>query len=209
MFSCTTELISSSNQSRSPQNEPYDSSEHLSAPDDNGMSISNPDYTSEDEWSLLPVPLTVYECVQQNQAAQNAEKQAQHTAVQRRQHAVQIQSAEHHFDGQIDKKRGVKRGPYRVGGLSKHTVQRKKRKVQQSIEVARQSLNSARVVYHLEDIDEEAKCKDRLMQLSLDSFFTAHACTRKGDEGGQDKEEEEEKEEESKYVSTDRAKKYK
>ena len=74
MFSCTTELISSSDQSQSPQNEPYDSSEHLSALDDDGMSISNPDYTSEDEWSLLPVPLTVYERVQQNQAAQNAEK---------------------------------------------------------------------------------------------------------------------------------------
>jgi len=69
MFLCTTELISSSDQSQSPQNKPYDSSEHLSASDDNGMLISNPNYTSEDEWSLLLVPLTVYERVQQNQAA--------------------------------------------------------------------------------------------------------------------------------------------
>ena len=66
--------------------------------------------------------------------------------------------------------------------------------------MARQSLDSARVIYHLEDINEEAKCEDGLMQLSLDSFFTAHAHTRNGDKGRQDKEE---KGGESEYVSTD------
>ena len=75
------------------------------------------------------MPLTVDERIRRNQAAQDAEKQAQHAAVRRHQRAAQIRSAEHRFDGQIDKRRGEKQGAYRVGGLSKRTVQDKKRKV--------------------------------------------------------------------------------
>ena len=81
-FSCTIDLISSSDQSQSPQNESHDLLEHLSALDDDGTSISNQNYTSDNEWSLLPVPLMVDECIQHNQAAKNTEKQAQHAAVQ-------------------------------------------------------------------------------------------------------------------------------
>jgi len=207
-FSCTIDLISSSDQSRSPQNEPHDLSEHLSALDDDGTSISDQNYTSDDEWSLLPVPLTVDERIQHNQAAKITEKQAQHAAVQRRQRAAQIRSAEHRLDGQIDKKGGVKRGPYRVGGLSKRTVQRKKQKVRQSAEAAGRSLDHRRVIYHLEDIDAEAKCRDTLAQLSLDSFFSERACMRKGDKGRQDEDDEEGEEEgegETEYVSADQA----
>jgi len=75
-------------------------------------------------------------------------------------------------------------------------VQDKKRKVQQAAEAAGKSLDSARVIYQLEDINLQARCSDGLTQMSLDSFFSAHACTRKGDEGGQDEEEEVEEEEE-------------
>ena len=141
------------------------------------------------------MPLTVDERIRRNQAAQDAEKQAQRTAVRRNQHTAQIQSTEHRFDGQIDKCRGEKRGAYHVGGLSKCTVQDKKRKVRQAAEAAGKSLDSARVIYQLEDIDLQARCSDGLTQTSLDSFFSAHTCMRKGDEVGRDEDEEDEEEE--------------
>jgi hypothetical protein len=153
MFSCTINLTISSDGSRSPQNELYDSSEHLSALEDNATSISDPNYTSDDEWSLLPMPLTVDECIWQNWAVKDAGKQAQRTAVWRDQHTAQIQAAEDRFDGQSDKHRGVKWGAYHVGGLSKCTVQDKKQKVWQSAEATGKSLDSARVIYQLEDIN--------------------------------------------------------
>src|SRR6266853_3089666 len=89
-FSSSIDLTLSSDQSRSPPNEPHDSSEHLSAPDDNGASISDLDYTSNDEWRLLPIPLSLDEGIQQKKAAQNAEKQAQCAEVRRHQHTAQI-----------------------------------------------------------------------------------------------------------------------
>jgi hypothetical protein len=70
-------------------------------------------------------------------------------------------------------------------------MQRKKQKVQQSAEAAGQSLDHCRVIYHLEDINAEAKCRDTLTQLSLDSFFSECVCMRKGDKGRQNEDEEE------------------
>ena len=74
-------------------------------------------------------------------------------------------------------------------------MQDKKRKVRQAAEAAGKSLDSARVIYQLEDIDLQARCSDGLTQTSLDSFFSAHTCMRKGDEVGRDEDEEEEEEE--------------
>jgi len=96
------------------------------------------------------------------------------------------------LDGQIDKHRGVKRGAYCVGGMSKHTLQNKKQKICQSAEAQEESLNSARVISQLEAIDLQARCDDRLMQLSLGLFFSAQVCMRKGDKGEEDEEEDEE-----------------
>ena len=133
-FSCSIDLTLSSNESQSPPNEPHDSSEQLSAPDDNGASISDSDYSSNDEWRLLPIPLTLDECIQRKKVAWNAEKQAKCTEVWRQQRTTQIQSAEHQLDGQIDRCRGVKRGAYHVGGMSKCTLQTKRQKIRQSSE---------------------------------------------------------------------------
>jgi hypothetical protein len=149
------------------------------------------------------MPLTLDERIRRKQAAQNAEKQAKRAAVLGQQRAVQIQSAEYHLDGQIDKRRGVKRGAYHVGGMSKRTLQNKKQKFRQTAKARGDGPDSVGVKSQLEAMDSQARCGDGLTQLCLESFFSAHACMRKGDKGEQDEQEDEESDA---YVSADQAK---
>ncbi len=120
--------------------------------------------------------------------------------MQRCQCAAHTQSVKCHLDGQITKNKGVKREAYLVGGLLKCSLQHKKQKIQQSAEAKGESFDSARVVSQLEAIDSQARCSDRLMQLSLDLFFSVPVGMRKGDKG------EQEDEESDADVSADRAK---
>jgi hypothetical protein len=118
---------------QSPPIELDDGHMQQSAVSEDPVLISDSDESSDNDWSLLPLPLTIGEQLQQYKAMRDAEKevqQQQQAVVHKRECNSQIWSVEHCLDGQIDNRTGVKHGAYLIGGLSKCTTQNKKIKIQ-------------------------------------------------------------------------------
>ncbi|KAK7008159.1 hypothetical protein R3P38DRAFT_3211809 [Favolaschia claudopus] len=125
-------------------------------------SLEDKDYY--EAWERLPVPRTFEERVQRN-----AEKRERAAA---RRKKAEMRGAERREAGDKDNQQGKRRGPYGVGGLSRRSIQEKKKKLRDQFQNGELDISTEELNRQLASIDTLGTASSGSKQMTITSMFS-------------------------------------